>query len=129
VNLKAIIVDDESSARELLQELIKSYCPEIDIVASFKNLETAVDHIRMDKPDIVFLDVEMPQYSGYEILDFFDQIDFNIIFVTAYDKYAIKAFEVSALDYLLKPVEIERLKSASVISLLLKLNALTHCFI
>ncbi len=112
MNLKAIIVDDESSARELLQELIKSYCPEIDIVASFKNLETAVDHIRMDKPDIVFLDVEMPQYSGYEILDFFDQIDFNIIFVTAYDKYAIKAFEVSALDYLLKPVEIERLKSA-----------------
>ncbi|MFK7784935.1 MAG: LytR/AlgR family response regulator transcription factor [Crocinitomicaceae bacterium] len=112
MNLNAIIVDDELSARELLQELVENFCPNVSIVASFKNLETAVEHIRKNKPDLVFLDVEMPRYSGYEILDFFDEIDFTIIFVTAYDKYAIKAFEVSALDYLLKPVEIERLKSA-----------------
>ena len=102
MDIRTIIVDDEGSARELLKELLESFCPDVTIVGQFQNLEMAVEHIRKDTPDLVFLDVEMPRYAGYEILDFFDQIDFNIIFVTAYDKYAIKAFEVSALDYLLK---------------------------
>lgn len=112
MNLNVIIVDDELSARELLRELIESFCPGVTVVGLFENLELAVEHIGKDKPDVVFLDVEMPRYAGYEIIDFFDEIDFTIIFVTAYDKYAIKAFEVSALDYLLKPIEIERLKSS-----------------
>ena len=73
----------------------------------------AVDAIKRSKPDLVFLDIEMPDYAGYEIVSFFEQIDFEIIFVTAYDNYAVKAFEVSAVDYLLKPVDIERLKEAT----------------
>ena len=108
--MKAIIVDDELAAREILSQLIGRFCPEVDIVASCHDLEEAVIEIKALKPDVVFLDVEMPKFAGYEIGQFFDKIDFNIIFITAYDKYAIKAFELSALDYLLKPVEIERLK-------------------
>src|SRR5690606_9361184 len=64
------------------------------------------------QPDLVFLDIEMPRYAGFEIVRFFEEIAFEIIFITAYDRYAIRAFEISAVDYLLKPIDIERLKSA-----------------
>lgn len=108
----AIIVDDEKSAREILSGLILRYCPQIRIVEKCKGLVEAVEVIKKHKPALVFLDIEMPNYAGYEIVSFFDEIDFEIIFVTAYDQYAIKAFEVSAVDYLLKPVTIERLKQS-----------------
>ena len=110
--MKAIIADDEVAAREILAQLIGRFCPEVEIVAKCNDLESAVTAIKLHNPDLVFLDVEMPNYAGYEIAQFFDQIDFNIIFITAYDKYAIKAFEVSALDYLLKPIEISRLQES-----------------
>lgn len=110
--MKVIIVDDEKAAREILAQLLNRYFVELEIVAICNNLESAVDEIKIQKPDLVFLDVEMPKYAGYEIVDFFDEINFNIIFVTAYDKYAIKAFEVAALDYLLKPLEIDQLARA-----------------
>ncbi|MFT5819012.1 MAG: two-component system LytT family response regulator [Crocinitomix sp.] len=106
----AIIVDDERSAREILSGLVLRYCPQLRIVDKCKGLKEAVESIKKHKPALVFLDIEMPNYAGYEIVSFFDEIDFEIIFVTAYDQYAIKAFEVSAVDYLLKPVTIERLK-------------------
>lgn len=112
MKLKAIIVDDEYSAREVLLELVERFCPDIETVALCSNVENAVEKINLHKPDLVFLDVEMPNYAGYEIVEFFDTVDFNIIFITAYDKYAIKAFEVSAVDYLLKPIEIDRFKEA-----------------
>lgn len=112
MNLKTIIIDDEYRARAVLSKLINSFCPELDIVDTCEDVEAAVNSIQKHNPDIVFLDVEMPRYSGYEIVDFFDEINFNIIFITAYDKYAIKAFEISAIDYLLKPVEIEKLITA-----------------
>lgn len=108
----AILIDDERSARNILGKLLSSHCPEIVILDSCKNLEEGVLSIKKNKPDLVFLDIEMPNYAGYEIGTFFDKIDFEIIFVTAYDSYAIKAFEMSALDYLLKPIDIERLKFA-----------------
>lgn len=108
----AIIIDDEESARNILSNLISSFCPEIKVVDKCENLEIGVESIKRLKPQLVFLDIEMPKYAGYEITSFFDQIDFEIIFVTAYDHYAIKAFEVSALDYLLKPIEIDRLNAA-----------------
>ena len=73
---------------------------------------SAIESIKNKKPDVVFLDIEMPNYAGFEIVSFFKEIDFEIIFVTAYDKYAIKAFEISAVDYLLKPIDISRLKEA-----------------
>ncbi len=110
--INAILVDDESSARDVLENLLLRFCPEINLLAKFSNLEQATEGIKELSPDLVFLDIEMPNYAGYEIVKFFDKINFNIIFVTAYDKYAIRAFEISAVDYLLKPIDIDRLKQA-----------------
>ncbi|UKN00580.1 LytTR family DNA-binding domain-containing protein [Paracrocinitomix mangrovi] len=109
---KAVIVDDEESARNILYSLLSKYCPDIEVVALCADLEQGVEAIEKNCPSLVFLDIEMPNYAGYEITSFFDKIGFEIIFVTAYDHYAVRAFEVSALDYLLKPVEIQRLKEA-----------------
>ncbi len=108
--IKAILVDDEESARDVLQNLLERFCPDIELLAKCENIPDAVDKIKKQQPDLVFLDIEMPQYSGFEIVKFFKDINFQIIFVTAYDQYAIKAFEVSAVDYLLKPIDIARLK-------------------
>lgn len=106
------MVDDEESARNILHNLLLRFCPEVELIASFTNVPDAVHAIKEHQPDLVFLDIEMPNYAGYEIVDFFEKVNFEIIFITAYDKYAIKAFEVSAVDYLLKPIEIDRLKES-----------------
>jgi two-component system LytT family response regulator len=111
-NQKAILVDDEESARNILSTLLTRFFPELEIVAKCQDVEEAVLEINRHKPDLVFLDIEMPNYAGYEIITFFKEINFEIIFVTAYDQYAIKAFEISAVDYLLKPIEIDRLKES-----------------
>lgn len=111
-NLKAIIVDDEERARNTLSTLIKEFCPNVAIEAKCENVLDAVEQIKKIQPDIVFLDIEMPEYNGFELFDFIEDVNFEVIFVTAYDQYALKAFEVSAIDYLLKPVEIELLQKA-----------------
>lgn len=108
--LKAILVDDEESARDVLQNLLQRFCPHVELVAKCENVLQAVEVIKQQQPDLVFLDIEMPNYSGFEIVNFFKEINFQIIFITAYDQYAVKAFEVSAIDYLLKPIDIGRLK-------------------
>jgi two-component system LytT family response regulator len=110
--LRAIIVDDEQSARDNLRYLIGKYCSSINLVAEADKVITAVEKIRQLKPDIVFLDIEMPQKNGFELFNYFEELTFHVIFVTAYNHYAVKAFEVSAVDYLLKPIDIERLKEA-----------------
>lgn len=110
--IKAILVDDEESARDVLENLLRRFCPAVDLVAKCNNVEDAVIAINLHQPDLVFLDIEMPNYRGYELVNFFADINFEIIFVTAYDRYAIKAFEVSAIDYLMKPIEIDRLKES-----------------
>jgi two-component system, LytTR family, response regulator len=110
--IRAILVDDEESARDVLENLLLRFCPAIELVAKCSHLLQAVEVIKKERPQLVFLDIEMPRYSGFEIVRFFDQPDFNIIFVTAYDQYAIRAFDVAAIDYLLKPVDISRLKMA-----------------
>ncbi len=110
--LKAILVDDEESARNVLSNLLTRFCPQIEIIATCTNVLSAVESIKTHQPDVIFLDIEMPNYAGYELVSFFENVNFEIIFVTAYDKYAIKAFEISAVDYLLKPIEIDRLKQA-----------------
>lgn len=94
----------------MLQHLLARFCPEVTLVAKCENVTQAVEAIKKEKPDLVFLDIEMPNYAGYEIVHFFDKVNFEIIFVTAYDQYAIRAFEIAAIDYLLKPIDIERLK-------------------
>lgn len=110
--IKAIIIDDEEGARITLTALIKEYCPDVTIVAGAANVPDGVLPINKNNPDVVFLDIEMPDYNGFELLEFFKEINFEIVFVTAYSQYAIKAFEVSAIDYILKPVEIDPLKNA-----------------
>lgn len=110
--IKAILVDDEEGARDVLENLLRRFCPDVELIAKCENVLQAVEVIKTQQPDLVFLDIEMPNYSGFEIVTFFKDINFEIIFVTAYDQYAIRAFEVAAIDYLLKPVDIERLKNA-----------------
>ncbi len=110
--LRAILVDDEEGARDVLQNLLLRFCPDVELIAKCENVTKAVEVINKENPDLVFLDIEMPNYAGYEIVNFFKEINFEIIFVTAYDQYAIRAFEIAAIDYLLKPIDIERLKLA-----------------
>lgn len=108
--ITAIIVDDEEKARDVLAILLERNCPEINIVAKCNDLPSAVQQINKLSPDVVFLDIQMPQYAGFEIVNFIPNINFDIIFVTAFDEFALKAFELSALDYLLKPIDRNRLK-------------------
>lgn len=111
---KAIIIDDEEMARVLLHQMLVEYCPQVETVGVCADLPEGVKAIRRHKPDLVFLDIEMPGYSGLELLEFFneDEVDFSIVFVTAYNNYAIQAFKLSAVDYLLKPIEIDDLIQA-----------------
>lgn len=102
-----IIVDDESRARNLLQIIIRDYCPELSVEALCADLPSGIKAIKKYKPALIFLDIEMPGHSGLELLDFFDEdeVDFDIIFTTAYNEYALQAFRFSAIDYLLKPIQ------------------------
>lgn len=110
--MKALIVDDEKNARDSLGMLLDAFCPDVSVVGEASDVPEAVKAIIKLKPDVILLDIEMPGYSGLQLLDFFDEPTFKIIFTTAYDTYAIKAFELSAIDYLLKPVDGEKLASA-----------------
>ena len=110
--LKVMIVDDEAAARNVLGNLLHMSKTNVDLVATCCDVPEAVECIKNLKPDLVFLDVQMPDYAGYEIVNFFENITFDIIFVTAYDQYAIKAFEINAIDYLVKPIERHRLDEA-----------------
>ncbi len=105
--MKAIIIDDERLARQELKNLLVSYS-EIQIVGEANNAETAIESIKQLKPDVIFLDIQMPGKNGFELLEEISGVP-EVVFVTAYDKYAIRAFEVNALDYLLKPVQSNRL--------------------
>jgi two-component system LytT family response regulator len=108
--LKAIIVDDERLARAELKKLLQSF-PDIDIIDEAANAEEGVDKIENQNPDIVFLDIQMPGKTGFDLLADLERAP-HVIFTTAYDEYALKAFEVNALDYLLKPIEPRRLADA-----------------
>lgn len=110
--IKSIIIDDEERARNSLRILLQQFCANVDVIESCKNVPDGVLAINKHRPDLVFLDIEMPEYNGFELLSFFRDVDFEIIFVTAFNEYALKAFEVSAIDYLLKPVDIDKLKAA-----------------
>jgi two-component system LytT family response regulator len=112
--MKAVIVDDEKKARSLLKALLIENCPQIVEIEEAKNLPDGVKLINRFQPQIVFLDIEMPGFSGIQLLDFFDpkHINFEIVFTTAYSEYAIKAFELNAIDYLLKPLRDEQVANA-----------------
>lgn len=111
--LKSIIIEDVEAAREKLQMLIKNYCSNsIELVALCKNAEEGIEQIQKHKPELIFLDIEMPGLTGFEMLRQIGKINFDVIFTTAHDHYAIKAIKFSALDYLLKPIDLEQLKEA-----------------
>lgn len=110
--IRAILVDDEERATNALSMLLSLECPQVNVIDKCRNVPEAVLAINKLKPDLVFLDIEMPEYNGFDLFGFFRDIDFNVIFVSAYSEYAINAFEVSAIDYLLKPVDIDLLKAA-----------------
>lgn len=110
--MKAIIVDDEERARRSLETLLHIHCPKVEILEQCANVPKAVLAIKQHQPKLVFLDIEMPEFSGFDLLNFFDAVNFEIVFVTAYSEYAVQAFECSAVDYLLKPVQVEKLKAA-----------------
>ncbi len=107
-----VIIDDESSGREILHELIKEYVPQITIVGMADSVQTGIEIIQLEEPDIVFLDIEMPRGTGFDILSQLEKRNFQVIFVTAYDQYAMRAIKFSALDYLLKPINITDLQMA-----------------
>ncbi|MFT4899533.1 MAG: two-component system LytT family response regulator [Flavobacteriales bacterium] len=108
--MRALLVDDERLARVELTKLLEKF-PEIEIVGEASNGEEAIDKIEELNPELVFLDIQMPGMTGFEVLEHLHVVP-QIIFVTAYDEYALKAFEANALDYILKPVELTRLEKA-----------------
>jgi two-component system LytT family response regulator len=109
--IKCVIVDDERNALEMMEWLLKTYCPEVEIAAMCQSAAEGVAAIRQTAPDVVFLDIEMPRMNGFDMLEHLEKPTFEVVFCTAYDQFAIKAFKYSALNYLLKPVDPEDLKS------------------
>ncbi len=109
---KVIIVDDEKLAVAGLEKLISKHCPDLQLIASCTTFKDSLKAINTLKPDIVFLDIEMPQANGFELLDLLSYKNFKLIFTTAYANYAIKAIKAHASDYLLKPIDPEELKKA-----------------
>ncbi|BDD00240.1 LytTR family DNA-binding domain-containing protein [Persicobacter psychrovividus] len=116
--MKTLIIDDERLARKELTSLLKKHS-EIEVIGEAKNVDDAYEKIKSLQPDLIFLDIQMPGKNGFELLSMLDKVPY-VVFATAYDEYAIQAFEVNALDYLLKPIQPERLEDT--IKKLMELN-------
>jgi len=110
--VKAILVDDEPSSLQNLQQKIIEFCPAIKVIASSQKPEEAIFLIRHYKPDVIFLDIEMPRMNGFRLLEELEDTEAEIIFTTAYNNYAIDAIRISAFDYLVKPISVEDLQNA-----------------
>lgn len=110
--LNAIVVDDEKPSREALSTYIMDFCPNVKVVSECDNAKSAYQSILEHQPKLVFLDIEMPNGDGFDLLRMFKRIDFKVIFVTAFSEYALRAFRFSATDYLLKPVKVDELVDA-----------------
>src|SRR5579863_1207713 len=110
--IKTVLIDDEIDSISILKRLLETYCPEIDIMGTADGVETGVHLIQNCSPHLIFLDIEMTRGNAFDLLNRLQPVNFQVIFVTAFDEYAIKAFKYSAVDYLLKPVDIDDLRSA-----------------
>jgi two-component system, LytTR family, response regulator len=110
--IRTIIVDDEANARRTLLAMLKNYAPTVEVVGEASSVATAILAINNQQPDLVFLDIEMQDGTGFEVLQSLPTIDFNVVFVTAYEQYALQSFRFAAIDYLLKPVRIQELQEA-----------------
>lgn len=110
--INTLIVDDEPKNIRILNGLLQEGCPEVNVIGEAISAETAIPLIQEKQPDLVFLDIEMPYGNAFDLLDHIMPVNFEIVFITAFDAYTLKAFKYSALDYLLKPVSIDELKMA-----------------
>ena len=110
--LRTIVVDDERLSREVLCNYLTEYCPDVEIIMTASSVKSAFKAIKKHNPDFIFLDIEMADGKGFDLLTMFSNVNFKVIFVTVYSEYAVKAFRFSAIDYLLKPVKIDELVSA-----------------
>jgi len=108
--IRCILIDDESNSLEMMEWLLKTYCPQVKIEDMCSAADEGIQAIHKYRPDVVFLDIEMPHMNGFDMLEQFDKLYFDVVFCTAYDQFAIKAFRYSALNYLLKPVDPDDLK-------------------
>ncbi len=107
--LKTVIIDDEPRARETIRNMLELYCPELLIVGEGNSVKAGVEVILFAQPDVVLLDIKMPDGTGFDLLKQLPEINFSLVFITAYDEFAIKAFKFNALDYLLKPIDPDEL--------------------
>lgn len=110
--IRSVIIDDEQNCIDSLAFDLARHCPEVEIIETCTSPKQGLVTIRKQKPDLVFLDVQMPWMNGFEMLEIIDEINFSIIFTTAFDQFAAKAFRLSAIDYLLKPIDTNDLKEA-----------------
>jgi two-component system LytT family response regulator len=110
--LRTIIIDDEPPVRESLREMLNEHCPSVKVIAEADSVESGVEAVRHHHPDLILLDIKMTDGTGFDLLDQIQPLECRVIFVTAYNEYAVKAFKFSALDYLLKPVDSDELKAA-----------------
>lgn len=110
--MRAVLIDDEISNLENLRTLLERHCPQVTIIATAQSVDDAVDAIEMYLPDLVFLDIQIGEKTGFDVLKLLPSRNFEVVFVTAYDQYGIQAIKFAALDYLLKPIDIEELTSA-----------------
>lgn len=108
--LTAVSIDDEATARRTLSRMLTKYCPLVEMVGEAEDIISGIKLIRKVQPQIVFLDIQIGSHSGFDLLDLLQEINFHLVFATAYDQYAIKAFEYSATHYLLKPIHPEKLR-------------------
>jgi two-component system LytT family response regulator len=109
--LKSVIVDDEVKSGESLKILIEDFCDDVTACAICRTVDEGIEAIRIHQPDVVFLDIQMQRETGFDLLEKIGNVDFEVIFTTAHSEYAIKAFRFSAIDYLLKPIDLQELKS------------------
>ena len=110
--MKAVVVDDIEKFRENLIQDLNEFCPEVLVVGTADGVISAAKEIKSKKPDVVFLDIQINEGTAFDLLELLGEINFKIIFTTASDEYAIKAFKLSAIDYLLKPIDMDELKSS-----------------
>lgn len=110
--IRTVLIDDETDSIRVLRKLLETYCPQVEVVGTAEGVETGLAVIQAAHPDLLFLDIEMTQGNAFDLLNQLRPVAFQVIFVTAFDNYAIRAFKYSAVDYLLKPVDIEELVGA-----------------
>lgn len=110
--IRAVIIDDERQSRNLLQKMLVDFCQGVSVVGKSPGVKLGVELLKKEKPDVVFLDIEMLDGNGFDVLNAYDDPGLNVVFVTGYDHYAVKAIKYAALDYLLKPVDLEELQQA-----------------